>query len=92
MNTNELRDKLHEKFPEMSKKQISEVTHEMVEIIRETVLGGEKVAIANLGTFKQSIRQARNGRNPKTGEALQIPEKTGIKFSVAKKLKTDLNS
>lgn len=92
MNTNELREKLHEKFPEASKKLVTELTGEMINLIRETVLTGEKVAINGLGTFNQAIRQARNGRNPKTGEPLTIPEKTVIRFNASKSLKTKLNS
>lgn len=48
---------------------------------------GDKVAIADLGVFSVVDRKARNGRNPQTGKALQIPASRAVKFSAAKSLK-----
>ncbi len=45
------------------------------------------VPLAGLGKFKVVKRQARTGRNPATGETIQIPAKTVVKFTVAKALK-----
>ena len=45
------------------------------------------VPLAGLGKFKVVKRKARVGRNPATGEAIQIPAKTVVKFTVAKALK-----
>jgi len=46
-----------------------------------------EVPLAGLGKFRVSQRQARTGRNPATGETIQIPAKTVVKFTVAKALK-----
>jgi DNA-binding protein HU-beta len=46
-----------------------------------------EVPLAGLGKFKVVKRKARVGRNPATGEAIQIPAKTVVKFTVAKALK-----
>ena len=46
-----------------------------------------EVPLAGLGKFKVIKRKARVGRNPATGEAIQIPAKTVVKFTVAKALK-----
>ncbi len=53
---------------------------------REMKNEGE-VPLAGLGKFKVTKRQARTGRNPATGETIQIAAKTVVKFSVAKALK-----
>lgn len=45
------------------------------------------VPLAGLGKFRVVKRNARTGRNPATGETIQIPAKTSVKFSVAKALK-----
>jgi len=45
------------------------------------------VPLAGLGKFRVVKRNARTGRNPATGEAIQIPAKTAVKFTVAKALK-----
>ena len=46
-----------------------------------------EVPLAGLGKFKVNKRNARTGRNPATGETIQIPAKTVVKFTVAKALK-----
>lgn len=48
---------------------------------------GEEVVIKDFGRFTTKVRPARTGRNPKTGEAIQIAEKTVIKFTPRGELK-----
>ena len=48
---------------------------------------GEKIAIANLGTFEVRERAARTGKNPRTGEAVEIAAKRIPAFKAAKALK-----
>jgi nucleoid DNA-binding protein len=55
-------------------------------IEREIQKGGE-VPLKGLGKFKVQNRKARTGRNPITGEPVEIPAKTVVKFTVAKALK-----
>jgi DNA-binding protein HU-beta len=53
--------------------------------------GGDKVHISGFGTFQVSDRKARTGRNPKTGEAIQISASRSAKFKPGKTLKDSLN-
>jgi len=53
--------------------------------------GGDKVNISGFGTFQVSSRKERTGRNPKTGEAIQIPASRAAKFKPGKVLKDALN-
>jgi DNA-binding protein HU-beta len=53
--------------------------------------GGDKVHISGFGTFQVSDRKARTGRNPKTGEAIQIAASRSAKFKPGKTLKDSLN-
>ena len=48
---------------------------------------GSDLRVKNLGTFKQKVTAARTGRNPKTGEELQIKAITTVAFSAASNLK-----
>jgi DNA-binding protein HU-beta len=50
-----------------------------------------EVPLAGLGKFRVSKRAARTGRNPATGEAIQIAAKTVVKFAIAKQLKEIIN-
>lgn len=52
---------------------------------------GKEVQIAGLGTLKPKHRAARQGRNPATGESIQIAASTGVGFTPAKALKDALN-
>jgi DNA-binding protein HU-beta len=56
-------------------------------IVERTIKEGGEVPIKGLGKFKVQNRKARVGRNPLTGEPVNIPAKTVVKFTVAKSLK-----
>jgi DNA-binding protein HU-beta len=57
-------------------------------IVERVIREGGEVPLKGLGKFKVQNRKARVGRNPLTGEPVQIPAKTVVKFTVAKQLKT----
>jgi DNA-binding protein HU-beta len=52
---------------------------------------GDKVNISGFGTFAVSTRKARTGRNPKTGESIEISASRAAKFKAGKTLKDSLN-
>ena len=70
-----------------SKKAAGEQTEAFLEILKETLSSGEKVQFVNFGTFEIKDAAARTGRNPKTGETVEIPAKKSVKFRAGKKLK-----
>lgn len=63
----------------------------VVETIIDSIIGalkqGEEVSIAGLGIFSTKMRPARTGRNPRTGETIQVPAMRVPKFRAAKALK-----
>jgi DNA-binding protein HU-beta len=58
--------------------------------VTEALKKGEKVNISGFGTFTVSNRKARTGRNPKTGEPIEIPASRSAKFKAGKTLKEAL--
>ena len=52
---------------------------------------GDKISISGFGTFAVSSRKARTGRNPKTGDPIEIPASKSAKFKAGKALKDSLN-
>jgi len=52
---------------------------------------GDKISISGFGTFAVSSRKARTGRNPKTGDAIEIAASKSAKFKAGKTLKDSLN-
>jgi DNA-binding protein HU-beta len=61
-------------------------------VIFDALSGGEGLRWRNLGSFKVRERKARRGRNPRTGEELQIPARKVVTFSAAKAVKDRLNA
>ena len=64
----------------------------MLETIEETLIKGEDVAFIGWGTFSVIERAAKKGRNPKTGEEIQIAAKKALKFKPGKKLADMVNN
>jgi DNA-binding protein HU-beta len=63
----------------------------LFDTVTSVLKSGDKVAWPGFGAFSASSRQARQGRNPSTGEMINIPASTAAKFSAASALKTALN-
>lgn len=70
----------------LTKAQITALTNNLITRVGDSLKGGEEVRINNLGTFSLAHRDARMGRNPATGEQVQIAAKTAIKFKATKSL------
>jgi len=86
MNKTELIEKIAEgaDLSKAAAARVLELTHEA---ITEALLADGKVVIADWGTYAVSHRAARSGRNPQTGETIQISASTSVKFKAGKKLK-----
>ena len=71
----------------VTKKQGIECVDAFVEIITNTLKKGDKVNITGFGIFKVADRKAREGRNPRTGETIQIKASKKPRFTPGKLLK-----
>ena len=72
---------------QLTKKQSLEMMHELVGMITNHLKKGERVKIAGLGILQVRNRAARIGRNPATGEPIQIKASKKVAFRVTKELK-----
>lgn len=70
-----------------TKVQAEQVVETIIDTIVDTLKGGDEVSIAGLGIFSTKMRPARQGRNPRTGETIQVPAMRTPKFRPAKALK-----
>jgi DNA-binding protein HU-beta len=86
MNKGELVDKIAEKAS-VTKKDADIILSAMLDVILDTVASGEKVTLVGFGTFEARDRQAREGRNPSTGEPIKIPATKVPAFSAGKSFK-----
>jgi DNA-binding protein HU-beta len=71
----------------ITKKQAGEVVDCIIESIKGALAAGDKVSLIGFGTFSVKERAARQGRNPRTGEAINIPKKNVPSFKAGKALK-----
>ena len=88
MNKGELVEKVAKEC-ELSKAAAEQVLSSVLGAITDAMVAGEKVALLGFGTFSVSERAAREGRNPQTGETMNIPAKKVVKFKAGTKL-TDM--
>lgn len=86
MNKSDLIDKIAADA-DITKTAASDALDAFLEGVTESLQSGEKVTLVGFGTFSVSHRKARTGRNPQTGEEIQIAAKDVPKFSAGKTLK-----
>jgi nucleoid DNA-binding protein len=90
MNKTELIDALAQKC-DLSKADAARAVDGLTDVIAETLAKGESIAVLGFGNFTITERAARVGRNPKTGEPLQIAASKAPKFTAGSKLKAAIN-
>lgn len=71
----------------MSRKDVSAMWELIVETAYKQAKSAGEITLPGLGKLMKKARAARQGRNPATGETIQIPAKTVVKFRVAKAAK-----
>lgn len=71
---------------QVSKAQATAALNSVLSAVSETLKDGGKVTLIGFGTFSVSERAARTGRNPQTGETIQIAAKKVVRFKAGKEL------
>ena len=92
MTKSGLIEKVAELTPHISKKDTEVVVNTIFDSMTEALKRGERIEIRGFGSFQVKIREARDGRNPKTGEEVHIPAKRTPFFKVGKELKEMVDS
>lgn len=70
----------------ITRSQANQALDSFVDTVTKTLKGGGKVTLVGFGTFSVSKRNARSGRNPKTGETIKIKAKKVARFKAGKEL------
>lgn len=86
MNKSELVSAISERTGE-SKSSVEAVLNSLEKTVTEQVILGNKVSITGFVSFEQTSRGARTGRNPRTGETIQVAASKGCKVSAGARLK-----
>ena len=90
MNKAEFVDAVAEKAS-MSKADATTAVDAVLDSLTEAMKNGEQVTLVGFGTFLVRKREARTGRNPRTGEALEIAASNAPSFKAGKALKDAVN-
>ncbi len=90
MNTTDLIERIAAAH-ELTKTQAREVVEAVFVAITEAAATGDEVALNGFGRFKVTDRAARQGRNPATGETIQIAASRKLAFTAAKPVRDKLN-
>lgn len=69
----------------------TETVNQMLATVFQQVVDGNTVQLIGFGSFSTGARAARSGRNPKTGEPLEIPAVKTVKFTAGKSFKDSIN-
>jgi DNA-binding protein HU-beta len=87
MNKSELIDAIANRTG-IAKSTVDEVIKGMTETVEQTVATGDKIQIPGFISFQKVQRSARTGRNPQTGDVLQIPASATVKVTAGARLKS----
>ncbi|MBP3635019.1 MAG: HU family DNA-binding protein [Bacilli bacterium] len=75
----------------LTKADSSRALEAFMSAVAETLQKGEKITLTGFGTFGTSRREARDGRNPRTGEVVKIAARNTVSFKAGSKLKEAVN-
>lgn len=71
----------------LTQDQVDSVLNGLADVVTDSVKSGDKVVVPGFVSFERVERAARAGRNPQTGEAMQIPAQHAVKVSAGKALR-----
>ncbi|MFQ6554167.1 integration host factor subunit beta [Aestuariibius insulae] len=91
MIRSELIQKLADENPHLYQRDVERIVNTIFDEITDAMAKGDRVELRGFGAFSVKKRDARQGRNPRTGEAVQVEEKHVPFFKAGKLLRDRLN-
>ncbi|RUO21725.1 integration host factor subunit beta [Aliidiomarina haloalkalitolerans] len=91
MTKSELIEKLINKQPELQPKDVERGVREILEVMVHSLAAGDRIEIRGFGSFSLHFRKPRVGRNPKTGEQVELGGKYVPHFKPGKALRERVN-
>ncbi len=92
MTKSELIEKISVQMPQLSKRVAEAVVEELFGSMIDALKQGERIEIRGFGSFEIRTRNAKMGRNPKTGDKVSIPQKKIPFFKAGKELRERVDS
>ena len=91
MTKKELSEKIHRKIG-LSKRESAEIVEYFFELLKENLTKGNGIKLPRFGSFRVQQRKARKGRNPSTGETIEIGSRKAVVFKPSRFLRDALDS
>ena len=92
MVKSELIRALNEKLPELQVKDVELALNCILRQLADAIVQGERIEIRGFGSFNLHHRPPRIARNPKTGEAINLPAKVALHFKPGKEMRDRVNA
>ena len=92
MVKSELVRALNEKLPELQVKDVELALNCILRQLADAIVQGERIEIRGFGSFNLHHRPPRIARNPKTGEAINLPAKVALHFKPGKEMRDRVNA
>jgi len=91
MTKSELIQRMADLYPDLNGRDLDRVVNTLFNEMTTALANGDRVELRGFGTFSVRTREARRGRNPRTGETVNVPAKKVPFFKCGKDLKEQLN-
>ena len=91
MIKSELVQKIAERNPHLYQRDVENIVNAILDTITEALARGDRVELRGFGAFSVKKRDARTGRNPRTGETVSVSEKVIPVFKTGKEMRVRLN-
>ena len=91
MTKSQLIDRIAEKLPSVPRRDVEQIVNTVFDSMVEALRQERRIEIRGFGSFGVKIREAREGRNPKTGQKVAVPRRRTPFFTVGKELRERLN-
>lgn len=87
MTKSDLINRLAERFPQLIAKDADFAVKQILDAMSEALVKGDRIEIRGFGSFSLNYRPPRVGRNPKSGDKVEVPEKWVPHFKAGKELR-----
>lgn len=92
MTRSELVQELAARFEQLTQRDTEFAVKGILDAVGDALVRGHRIEIRGFGSFSVNHRQPRIGRNPRTGEAVAVPEKRVVHFKPGKALRAAISS
>ena len=91
MTKKELSEKIHRKIG-LSKRESAEIVEYFFELLKENLTKGNGIKLPRFGSFRVQQRKARKGRNPSTGDTIEIGSRKAVVFKPSRFLRDAMDT